>query len=87
MMHEWLILDGPAHLTNRDVGTPQAFTIQLPDGTSARLTIALDTVGRMFGGAIKSFSGTMHVGPQAHEIIGTYNVLERTGHCHTTALR
>lgn len=83
MMQEWLILDGPAHLTNQDVGTSQAFSVQLPDGTSAHLTITLTTVGRVFGGAIKSFSGTIQVGPRAHEVIGTYNVREHTGHCHS----
>ncbi len=84
-MHDWPIINGPACLTTRDVGTSQAFIITLPDNSIASFSIELATVGDMFGGDTKSFSGVLRIGKRIHEIIGTYNVREKTGHCQTTA--
>lgn len=79
MFREWSIADGPAELTDRDVNTVCTFT--LVSGES--LLISITHVGRMHGGNIHSFSGTIY-SDHPHEVIGTYNTLDRTGYCHTT---
>ena len=77
MFREWSIADGPADLTDTDINT--VCTFKLVSGVPLLITIA--SVGRMHGGNIRSFSGTINNG-QPHEVIGTYNIYDRTGHCH-----
>lgn len=85
-MLEWSISDGPESLDSTDVNTSCTFIITLADQSVAPLVIRLTHVGAPFGGNIKSFAGLLTIGEQTHEIVGTYNVPEKTGHCQTTAL-
>jgi hypothetical protein len=85
VIHQWSIIDGPGTLTEGHIGQPTTFSIGLADGSRAAVTVHLETVGRLFGGAVKSFSGVMHVGTRTYEVIGTYNVRDRSGTCQTTA--
>lgn len=80
MHREWSIADGPADLTDNNVGQECTFT----QSGGGHLRITLTSVGRMFGGTTRSFSGRIKIDHQAYEVIGTYNLADRTGHCHTT---
>lgn len=80
MHREWFFADGPADLTENNIGQEYAFS----QSNSELLLITLTSVGQMFGGTIRSFSGRIKEDSQLYEVIGTYNIADRTGHCHTT---
>ncbi|MEK7537598.1 MAG: hypothetical protein AAB619_01335 [Patescibacteria group bacterium] len=83
MFREWSIADGPADLTEHDVGQQRTFTVVQPDGSQTSIVVTITQFGPMFGGDIRSFGGTTQVDGQVIEIFGTYQLRDRVGHCQT----
>lgn len=83
MYREWSILGGPLDLTTADVGQQLTFRVSKSGGTPHDLHVTVDHVGLMFGGSIRSISGTVRLNNRTVDVLGTYNTRDRTGHLQT----
>ena len=79
MHRQWSIADGPADLTEKDIGHIRTFIES--DGTHLKIKVV--SIGLMFGGDVRSFSGQITINHHPYEAFGTYNVRDHTGHCQT----
>lgn len=84
MYRVWSIADGPADLTDQDIGTTLTVTVATAETPPRPATIDVKSVGAMHGGDIRSFSGQLSFDGATVAVIGTYNTRDRTGSCHTT---
>lgn len=85
MYREWSIIGGPLDLTAQDVGQQRTFRVVTNGGKPHDLHLVIDHVGEMFGGAIRSVSGTVTLNNRTVDVIGTYNRRDQTGHLQTSS--
>ncbi len=83
MFRAWSIADGPADLTDNDVGQTRTFTLKQADGSLVNVPIKIASFGDMHGGDVHSFRGQLFINSTFIEVIGHYHVRDRTGDCHS----
>ena len=84
MFRSWSIADGPAELTDQDIGQTLTIRVRRPHQKTVYLRLEIGSVGTMHGGDVKSFSGKLHLSREIVDVTGTYNTNSRSGNCHTS---